>query len=295
MTLLAAAMRHSDSLVPAHLAPFSLDRAGSLPIGVIRAPNRDCTAELLTLRAWGGAAGVEIAELGTASEVEDTATACQAIVALGGDGTILTALRHATPLGVPVLGVNFGHVGFLADVDRAGLAAALDELADGRATVEERSAVTLNAPGISAVAANDIALDRRPGEGPARVALTLAGVPLASLVGDGVLFASPGGSTAHNLNAGGPVLSPLLRALVLRTLNARAPMPGALVLHEDEPVTVKVADRGPALTVEVDGRLAGELPPGDEATVGVPSTPARLLRTRPPQFFGELAERLGRL
>jgi NAD+ kinase len=216
-------------------------------------------------------------------------------VVLGGDGTILTALRHATPLGVPVLGVNFGHVGFLADVDRAGLAAALDELADGRATVEERSAVTLNAPGISALAANDIALDRRPGEGPARVALTLAGVPLASLVGDGVLFASPGGSTAHNLNAGGPVLSPLIRALVLRTLNARAPMPGALVLHEDEPVTVKVADRGPALTVEVDGRLVGELPPGDEATVGVPATPARLLRTRPPQFFGELAERLGRL
>ena len=281
--------------MPAHLVPFSLDRAGSLPIGVIRAPNRDCAAELLTVRAWGGATGVEIVELGTASEVEDTATACQAIVALGGDGTILTALRHATPLGVPVLGVNFGHVGFLADVDRAGLAAALDELADGRATVEERSAVTLNAPGISALAANDIALARRPGEGPARVALTLAGVPLASLVGDGVLFASPGGSTAHNLNAGGPVLSPSLRALVLRTLNARAPMPGALVLHEDEPVTVKVADRGPALTVEVDGRLAGELPPGAEATVGVPATPARLLRTRPPQFFGELAERLARL
>jgi NAD+ kinase len=281
--------------VPAHLVPFSLDRAGSLPIGVIRAPDRDCAAELLTVRAWGGAAGVEIVELGTASEVEDAATACQAIVALGGDGTILTALRHATPLGVPVLGVNFGHVGFLADVDRAGLAAALDELADGRATVEERSAVMLSAPGISALAANDIALARRPGEGPARVALTLAGVPLASLVGDGVLFASPGGSTAHNLNAGGPVLSPLLRALVLRTLNARAPMPGALVLHEAEPVTVKVADRGPALTVEVDGRLAGELPPGDEATVGVPAMPARLLRTRPPQFFGELAERLARL
>jgi NAD+ kinase len=110
-----------------------------------------------------------------------------------------------------------------------------------------------------------------------------------------VLFASPGGSTAHNLNAGGPVLSPLLRALVLRTLNARAPMPGALVLHEDEPVTVLVAENGPTLAVEVDGRLMGELPPGCEATVGVHPTPARLVRTSPPHFFGELAERLARL
>jgi NAD+ kinase len=280
---------------PANLRPFTLDRAGTLAVGVISAPDRNCAAELLTLRAWAAPAGVEIVDLGPAGQIDAAGAASQAIVALGGDGTILSALRYGTPLGLPVLGVNFGHVGFLADVDRAGLAAALDALADGRATVEERSAVTLQAPGIDALAANDIALTRHPGKGPARVALTLAGVPLASLVGDGVLFSSPGGSTAHNLNAGGPVLSPMLRALVLRTLNARAPMPGALVLHEDEPVTVQIAERGRALAVEVDGRLAGELPPGAEATVGVPATPAMLLRTRPPHFFGELADRLARL
>ena len=280
---------------PTNLRPFTLVRDGALAVGVVRAPNRDCAAEMLTLRAWGRPAAVEIVDLGTAGAIDAAAAACQAIVALGGDGTILSALRYATPLGLPVLGVNFGHVGFLADVDRAGLSAALDAIADGRATVEERSAVTLRAADIDALAANDIALSRRPGQGPARMALTLAGVPLASLVGDGVLFSSPGGSTAHNLNAGGPVLSPLLRALVLRTLSARAPMPGALVLHEDEPVTVEVSERGPKLSVEVDGRLVGELPPGCEATVGVPATPACLLRTHPPHFFGELAERLARL
>ena len=109
------------------------------------------------------------------------------------------------------------------------------------------------------------------------------------------MFASPGGSTAHNLNAGGPVLSPLLRALVLRTLNARAPMPGALVLHEEEPVTVRNAPDGPPLVVEVDGRVAGEIPAGAEATVRVAAASARLLRTREPHFFGELAGRLARL
>jgi len=280
---------------PTKLRPFTLDRAGALAVGVVRAPDRDCGAELLTLRAWGAPAAVEIVDLGAADDLDGTRVACQAIVALGGDGTILSALRYATPLGLPVLGVNFGHVGFLADVDRTGLAAALDAIADGRASVEERTALTLQAPELDALAANDIALFREPGQGPARLALTLAEVPLASLVGDGVLFSSPGGSTAHNLNAGGPVLSPLLRALVLRTLNARAPMPGALVLHEDEPVTVEVSERGPKLSVEVDGRLVGDLPPGCEATVGVPATPARLLRTHPPHFFGELAGRLARL
>ena len=143
------------------------------------------------------------------------------------------------------------------------------------------------------IAANDIALARNYGAGPARVALTLAGTPLASLVGDGVLFASPGGSTAHNLNAGGPVLSPLLRALVLRTLNARAPMPGALVLHEDEPVTVlrrgRTARRWPWRSTAGSWASCRR---ACEATVGVHPTPARLLRTSPPHFFGELAERL---
>jgi NAD+ kinase len=277
------------------LAPFTLDRSSGVPIGVLRTPDHSCAAQLGQLRGWGARAGVPIVELGTTADLDPAAPDTQAIVALGGDGTILRALRHATPLGVPVLGINFGHVGFLADVDPSGLPQALEALGDGRATVEERSAITLQAPGMSAIAANDIALARRYGHGPARLALTLAGTPLASLVGDGVLFASPGGSTAHNLNAGGPVLSPQLRALVLRTLNARAPMPGALVLHPDEPVTVRVAPGGPALAVEADGRIVGEIAAGAEITVAIPAMPAKLLRTRPPQFFGELAERLARL
>jgi len=279
--------------VTAHLAPFSLDVTGGPPVGVVRTPDQACTFEIGHLRNWGADVGVAIAEIGTAARIEPAET--QAIVALGGDGTILSALRYAIPFGVPVLGVNFGHVGFLADVDRARLPVALTALADGGATVEERSAIHLAAPGVDALAANDIGLARRYGAGPARVALTLGGTPLASLVGDGLVFASPGGSTAHNLNAGGPVLSPLLRALVLRTLNARAPMPGALVLHADEPVTVRNAPDSPALVVEVDGRIAGEIPPGAEATVRVPDMCARLLRTRPPHFFGELAGRLARL
>jgi NAD+ kinase len=279
--------------VSAHLQPFRLETASGLPVGVVRTPDQACTRELGQLRTWAAAVGVGIAELGTAAAIEPADA--QAIVALGGDGTILTALRYATPLGVPVLGVNFGHVGFLADVDRAGLPTALEAISDNGATVEERSAIHLTAPGIDTLAANDIGLARRYGSGPARVALTLKGTPLASLVGDGLVFASPGGSTAHNLNAGGPVLSPLLRALVLRTLNARAPMPGALVLHEEEPVTVRNAPGGPPLVVEVDGRVAGEIPAGAEATVRVAAASARLLRTREPHFFGELAGRLARL
>jgi len=279
--------------VSAHLQPFRLDPASGLPIGVVRTPDQACTRELGQLRTLAAAAGIGIAELGTAAAIQPGDA--QAIVALGGDGTILTALRYAAPLGVPVLGVNFGHVGFLADVDRAGLPTALEAISGDGATVEERSAIHLSAPGIDTLAANDIGLARRYGSGPARVALTLKGTPLASLVGDGLVFASPGGSTAHNLNAGGPVLSPLLRALVLRTLNARAPMPGALVLHEEEPVTVRNAPDGPALVVEVDGRVAGEIPAGADATVRVAAASARLLRTREPHFFGELAGRLARL
>jgi NAD+ kinase len=278
------------------LAPFTLDRdGGAPPVGVLRTPDGSCAPQLYALRAWGELAGVSIADLGTAAGLVPDPPACQAVVALGGDGTILRAMRHCIPSGVPVLGVNFGHVGFLADVVPAGLAEALTAIADGLATVEERSALVLEPPGEHVLAANDVGLVRRYGHGPARVALHLGGVPLAHVVGDGILFASPGGSTAHNLNAGGPVLSPRLRALVLRTLSARAPMPGALVLHADEPVTVTLEAGGPVLAIEADGRVVGELAAGAQATVRVPAQPARLLRTRPPQFFGELAGRLARL
>jgi NAD+ kinase len=278
------------------LAPFRLERSGPAahPIGVLRTPDHTCDEQLGAVRAWAEGIPVEVVDLGTAARVVQGAPACQAIVALGGDGTILRAMRLGMPAGVPVLGVNFGRVGFLADVGASALAEALDALAAGLATVEERSTVELQAPEKSVLAANDVALARSYGQGPARLELTMAGVPLSPVVGDGIIFASPGGSTAHNLTAGGPVLSPRLRALVLRTLSARAPMPGALVLHADEPVTVRAAQDGPELTIEADGQVVGDLEPGAEATVRVPDVVARVLRTRPPHFFGELAERLAR-
>ena len=132
------------------------------------------------------------------------------MIALGGDGTILRALQLAMWRHAAVLGVNFGHVGFLADVGRADLAAALEAVTDGDAVVDERTALVAvrNEEPHRVVAFNDVVVTRVPGYGNARLRIGVGDDPLLELSGDGVVVASPTGSTAYTVGAGGPAVAP---------------------------------------------------------------------------------------
>jgi NAD+ kinase len=275
------------------MRPFTLssDRAGG-PIGVLVSPTADCTAQLLAVAAWADEQRVEILELGTSARPNGFAVGCGLVVALGGDGTILRALQLAMPHEVGVLGINFGTVGFLADRHRTELGIALEAIARGEATVDERTALLASIgpePKQTFVAINDVVVARRPGFGTARVRVEADDRPVLELRGDGVVIASPTGSTAYNVGAGGPAVATTLDAIVVTPLATQGSRLRSLVIDAADTVRVTTTEGSAPLRAEIDGRIIHDLPlPGTLEVCAAPHK-ARLVRTWPRTFYEDLA------
>jgi len=200
-----------------------------------------------------------------------------AMIALGGDGTMLGALRMTVGRPVPVLGVNHGHLGFLVEVTPAELPAALAKVAAGEFTIEHQSCLEVGQLPIK-YGFNDLVLARAGRTGTVSVDLTVNGLRYGYYRGDAVIVATPTGSTAYNYAAGGPVLSPSSRAVVITPV---APMSGIgrpVVLGASDRVTLTVAAESSPIAADVDGIAAGELDPGDRLTATMRSEAAQVVR-----------------
>jgi NAD+ kinase len=276
--------------------PFRLATgAGAGPIGVLVTPSGDCRPQLMQIEAWARELGLETVDLGTSAEPADGDAACELIIALGGDGTILRALQLAMANHAAVLGVNFGTVGFLADVGRADLEAALDTLGRGEATVDARTALiaTLRTePMTRAIAFNDVVITRLPGYGTARLTIAIGGEHLLALNGDGVVVASPMGSTAYTVGAGGPAVAPTLDAIVITPLATQGSPLRSLVVDGSDSVTIDLQPMSAPVTVELDGRTSLDMPASAAVEIQAAPRKARLVRTRPRTFYGDLAARI---
>src|SRR3954468_6647211 len=273
------------------MRPFALGSdVGRGSVGVLVTPSSECGPQLLMVEAWAAEQGVGVLDLGTSATPNGMTPACGLVIALGGDGTILRALQLAMPHQVGVLGINFGTVGFLADCHRDDFAGALDRLARGDAMVEERTALSA-AIGTrpSVVAFNDVVVARRPGHGTARLRLEVDGESILELRGDGVVIASPTGSTAYNVGAGGPAVAPSLDAIVVTPLATHGSRLRSLVLDGSDTVRVVTEPASAPLRAEIDGRIIHDLPMPGVLEVGAAPHKARLIRTRPRTFYSDLA------
>jgi NAD+ kinase len=186
---------------------------------------------------------------------EELAGAVDALVSLGGDGTMLGALRLVAERPVPVLGVNLGNLGFLVEVEPGELPQALDRLERGDFTIEQHSALHLHAGDAETVGFNDVALVRVPDDGVVHAALSVGGQRMGRYRCDGLVVATPVGSTAYSYAAGGPVVSPLLDAVIIAPL---APMSGIsrpMVVSAEEHVQLTLLEGSGRPAVEVDGRV----------------------------------------
>jgi NAD+ kinase len=278
------------------MEPFVLDSTAGAPrVGVLVNPSGECDPQLLTIEAWAREHGVQLAHLGTSAEPSGQDPDCVMVIALGGDGTILRALQIAMTEHAAVLGVNFGHLGFLADSAGDGLGAALETIARGEATVDERTALVAtfgHAEPHRVVAFTDVGVARLPGFGSARLRVQVGGEPLLALNGDGVVVASPTGSTAYTLGAGGPAVAPSLDAIVLTPLASQGSPLRSLVADGSDLVRIEMAPGSAPLSVEIDGRTLDEMPTGATLEIHAAPRKARLLRTRPRTFYSDLtAER----
>jgi NAD+ kinase len=271
-------------------------------VGAVVHPTRPSAGRLgRDLAAWAAKHGIELRTLDTERGCLGEDVPCVAaaefphgldlVVALGGDGTLLRALGLVLAAEVPVLGVNAGRLGFLADVDDVGLTVALDAVRAGDCWVERRATlaarVLIEGQHLAEdLAVNDVVLEKAPRERLALVAVRLGdGGPFARYAADGVMVASPTGSTAYSFSAGGPIVSPRLDALLLTPIAPHMVFNRSLVLHPDEGVLLEVLPDSPALIEVVDGRVVRELPPGALVEVRRGRHPALLMRTGRSDFY----------
>jgi len=224
-------------------------------------------------------------------------TGLDVVVSIGGDGTMLRSVRLASLSRAPVLGVNVGHLGYLSDVDPADWKAALGRVLDGDFDVEER--MTLDVALIDGrgtdphprTALNDAVVEKLESGHTVRVAVSISGQPAISYAADALIVATPTGSTAYNLSAGGPVVSPRLEAMVVTPVAAHSLFGRPLVVAPDEVVRVEVQDG--AAVLGVDGQHCGHLLEGDivECRIGV--QPARLITFGERDFWRVITMKFG--
>lgn len=215
-------------------------------------------------------------------------------ISLGGDGTMLRAVELVAVAGVPILGVNVGHLGYLTECEPDHLENALEGFFAGRFTVEERMTLEVSTEGKFPVihALNEAWLEKtRPGH-TIHLRLSLSGATFTTYAADGLIVSTPTGSTAYNLSVRGPILSPTMRALIVKPVSPHQLFDLPLVLGPDEEVRVDVLDERLA-TLLVDGRTIGDLGHGDAIVCRAGGHPARLVRFGLRDFHQTLKAKFG--
>lgn len=232
-----------------------------------------------------------------ACPVEKLTAALDLVVSLGGDGTMLHAVDLVAGSDVPVLGVNIGHLGYLTtEVEPESLPAALECFLAGSHRVENRMAleVEVRRAGGTEIhtCLNEAVLEKTVSGHTIRLAMRLNGKPFHAYAADGLIVATPTGSTAYNLSARGPILSPLLRAVVVTPVSPHSLFAHSVVLGPHETLDVELMEGRPAALV-LDGRDVGALAPGDVVACRPSGSDARFVTFGERDFHQILKAKFG--
>jgi NAD+ kinase len=211
------------------------------------------------------------------------------LVTIGGDGTLLRAAQIAAPRGIPLFGVNTGRLGFLTEIDGDMLAVGLGELLRGECTVDTRTGLRVEVHGRSHFALNDVVL-RRTTAHMAPFALEVDGKEAAHVPADGIAIATPTGSTAYFLSAGGPIIAPDVAAFGIVALLPHTLFTRPLVVPDTSIVTVSAVNT--EASVEADGLAVDAVRPGDTVKVTRYPHGVRFARRAPLNFFSLLEEKM---
>lgn len=234
-----------------------------------------------------------------ACEPEKLAAGLDLAVSLGGDGTILRTVELVAREGVPVLGVNIGRLGYLTELEPAQLPQALDRFFSGAYDIEERMMLAINVeapsgslPGGELLALNEASIEKAGPGHTIHAAVSIDGKFFTSYAADGLIVATPTGSTAYAFSVRGPIVSPRQRALILTPVSAHMLFDRSMVLHESEKVRIELIDDRPAV-LTVDGRELGSMQRGDAITVAAAPYAARFVSFEPRDFFKIVKAKFG--
>ncbi len=223
---------------------------------------------------------------------------CDAILCLGGDGTFLSAVQSHSLTGVPLVGVNLGSLGFLAEIQPSELPRAVRSILDGCFRIEERMMLDVTARdaegGVKSrhVALNDAVVSRGGISRILTLDLFIDGRHVETVPGDGLILSSPTGSTGYSLSSGGPILRPDLSLILVTPICPHTLHNRSYVTSGDGEAEAVVCDYPYDAVLTVDGRTETLLSPGDRVSVRRAERPLRLLRLGPSDFFGSMPRKL---
>ncbi len=271
-------------------------------VGIVLHPERDSAEAVTAVLDWADQRSIQV--LGINAEIKRLRCAAAAvsaeelgrrsdlIVSLGGDGTMLRAMRLADQQRAPVLGVNLGKLGFLAEIDVPELPEALSLVDSHEYMIEPRLAVDATLGDKVMTAFNDIAVVRFPGEGSAAVAVRVNDQPFVSYAADAVVVATPTGSTAYSFSAGGPIVSPAVEALLVTPAAPHSAYNRGLVLSVNDALALDILPASPQLAVEVDGQVAAHVAAGDCIHLRPRPGAARVVRLGRKTFYERARRKL---
>ncbi|MFW0790866.1 NAD kinase [Gordonia sp. CPCC 205333] len=241
------------------------------------------------LRALG--VDVEVTEVDTAS-----ARGCELVIVLGGDGTFLRAAELAYPESVPVLGINLGRIGFLAEAEANRVEEVMTLLIARDYRIESRMTLDVavinpaqsDEPVVRTWALNEVAIQNQTNQGVLELLTEVDGRPVSAFGADGLLVSTPTGSTAYAFSAGGPVMWPDLEAILIVPSNAHALFARPMVTSPRSKIAVEVDQEGRAAVALCDGRRVIDVPPGARVEVRRGSRPVQWVRIDSDPFADRL-------
>jgi NAD+ kinase len=271
-------------------------------VGIVLHPQRDSAEAVTAVLSWADRRGIQV--LGIETEIRrlncsaigvtsaELGERCDLVVSLGGDGTMLRAMRLTDRQRASVLGVNLGKLGFLAEIDVPQLGGALSAVDAGEYTIEPRLAVDAVVDNEVFTAFNDIAVVRFPGEPTAKVSVLAGGQPFVSYAADAIVVATPAGSTAYSFSAGGPIVSPMVEALLVTPAAPHSAYNRGLVLSVHDPLALELLPGCGELAVEVDGQLATKVSAGALIELRPRPAAARVVRFGHSTFYERARRKL---
>jgi NAD+ kinase len=270
-------------------------------VGLVQHPLRRNAAVISGIIDWARTHDAEV--LGLADEVgwlngtvaavdaETLARRADIVISLGGDGTMLRAMRLTLDRQTPVLGVNLGKLGFLAEIDVPELPEALSAIDEGRFTVEPRAGIRAISSKCDTVVFNDVVLFRTPGS-RMRIQLHVDGHPFFRYAADAVVVATPTGSTAYSFSAGGPIVSPTAEGLLVTPVAPHSAFNRALFLSSGEKLALEVLSTSGELAIEADGRVVCHAQPGEFIDIALLPGAAQVIRLGRTTFYQRVQRRL---
>jgi NAD+ kinase len=231
----------------------------------------------------------------TLDETSEQLAQSDLIITIGGDGTILRGAHEAAELGIPVLGINMGRVGFMSDLESKDALESVDWYLQGNARTEARAMLSASVSGheSSYSALNDVTVARGAVLRVIDVSTVVDGVHLATYRGDGVVVSSATGSTGYSLSLGGPVMDPESKGFIVKPIATHMSQFGGVILQSTSKVELTTLTEEEA-TVNIDGFVDISLNPDDTVTVTQEGKHALFLRRKSPaNFWGDLSRRLG--